>query len=106
MQDKLFPVKQLQTFLGSFTELKHDTLLYVKQSFAEAEGPEEKEPPPVPKGFVEPNLAFWGELQRLVAYTRAGFSKYGIFKGELEEFGRITRFEKDIKSYGIITFRT
>ena len=35
MQGKLFPIKQLQTFLGSYAELKHDTLLYVKQSFAE-----------------------------------------------------------------------
>ena len=35
MQGKLFPVKQVQTFLGSYTELKHDTLLYVKQNFAE-----------------------------------------------------------------------
>jgi hypothetical protein len=98
MQGQLFPVKQLQTFLGSFAELKHDTLLYVKQSFVEG-GDEPEKPPPVPKGFVETNLAFWGELQRLVAYTRAGFSKYGIFKGELEEFGRLARFEKKVKFY-------
>jgi hypothetical protein len=32
MQSRLFPIKQLQTFLGSYTELKHDTLLYAKQS--------------------------------------------------------------------------
>ena len=43
MQGKLFPVKQLQTFLGSYAELKHDTLLYVKQTFAEAgDGGDEK----------------------------------------------------------------
>ena len=43
MQGKLFPVKQLQTFLGSYAELKHDTLLYVKQNFAEAgDGADEK----------------------------------------------------------------
>ncbi len=35
MQSRLFPIKQLQTFLGSYTELKHDTLLYAKQSYAE-----------------------------------------------------------------------
>ena len=34
MQGKL-PDEQLQTFLGSYAELKHDTLLYVKQNFAE-----------------------------------------------------------------------
>jgi hypothetical protein len=96
MQGKLFPVKQLQTFLGSYAELKHDTLLYAKQSFAEAgDGPEEKRPP-VPRGFVEPNLAFWQELQRLVAYTAAGFNKYDLFKGELEEYGRLSIFKQRV----------
>ena len=54
-----------------------------------------KSAPPVPKGFVEPNLAFWQELQRLVAYTAAGFKKYGLFKGELEEFGRLNLFQRN-----------
>jgi hypothetical protein len=27
--------KNLTTYLGSYTELKHDTLLYVKQAYAE-----------------------------------------------------------------------
>jgi hypothetical protein len=89
MQGKLFPVKQVQTFLGSYTELKHDTLLYVKQSFAEAGGGSDEKPPPVPRGFVEPNLAFWQELQRLVAYTSAGFKKYGLFEKNWKG-GRLT----------------
>jgi hypothetical protein len=100
MQGKLFPLKQLQTFLGSYTELKHDTLLYVKQSYAElGNGSDEKSPPPVPKGFVEPNMAFWQELARLVDYTAAGFKKYGLFPGELEEFGRLNNFKEDVNFY-------
>jgi hypothetical protein len=99
MQGKLFPVKQVQTFLGSYTELKHDTLLYVKQSFAEAGGGSDEKPPPVPRGFVEPNLAFWQELQRLVAYTSAGFKKYGLFAKELEEYGRLTTFKARVNFY-------
>ncbi len=59
---KLFPIKQLQTFLGSYAELKHDTLLYVKQNFAEKGGGGDENRPPVPRGFVEPNMAFWQEL--------------------------------------------
>ncbi len=99
MQGKLFPVKQLQTFLGSYTELKHDTLLYVKQTFAEmGDGGEEKRPP-VPRGFVEPNLAFWQEFQRLVAYTAAGFKKYGLFPAELEEYGRLNLFQERVDFY-------
>jgi hypothetical protein len=77
MQGKLFPLKQLQTFLGSYAELKHDTLLYVKQNFVEKGGGGDENQPPVPKGFVEPNMAFWQELARLVDYTAAGFKKYG-----------------------------
>jgi len=99
MQGKLFPIKQLQTFLGSYTELKHDTLLYVKQNFAEGGDGSDEKAPPVPRGFVEPNLAFWQELQRLIAYTAAGFEKYGLFKGELEEYGRLNIFKESVNFY-------
>jgi hypothetical protein len=100
MQDKLFPVKQVESFLGSYTELKHDTVLYAKQSYAErGGGGEEGTPPPVPKGFVEPNLAFWQTLARLVDYVGSGFAKYGIFKNELEEYGRLKRFKEAVTGY-------
>jgi hypothetical protein len=100
MQSRLFPIKQLQTFLGSYTELKHDTILYAKQSYAElGNGEEEGKPPPVPKGFVEPNLAFWQMLQQLVAYTSAGFRKYHLFPSELEKYGRIQRFNRQVEFY-------
>jgi len=99
MQGKLFPIKQLQTFLGSYAELKHDTLLYVKQNFAEQGNGDDGEPPPAPRGFVEPNLAFWQELQRLIAYTAAGFKQYGLFTGELEEYGRLNIFKERVNFY-------
>ncbi|MCX5893379.1 MAG: DUF3160 domain-containing protein [Deltaproteobacteria bacterium] len=100
MQDRLFPVKQLETFLGSYTELKHDTLLYAKQNYAErGGGGDEGTPPPVPKGFVEPNLTFWETLDRLVDYVHGGYAKYGIFKKELEEYGRLSRFKRDVAWY-------
>lgn len=99
MQGKLFPLKQLQTFLGSYAELKHDTLLYVKQNFAEAGDGGDENRPPVPRGFVEPNMAFWQELARLVDYTAAGFKRYGLFKKELEEFGRLSSFKNRINFY-------
>lgn len=100
MQGKLFPVKQVETFLGSYTELKHDTLLYAKQNYAEAGGGgDEGKLPPVPKGFVEPNLAFWKTLKRLVAYVEGGYKKYGLFKNELEEYGHLRRFKQDVDFY-------
>ncbi len=100
MQDQLFPVKQVESFLGSFTELKHDTLLYAKQNYAEmGGGGDEGTPPPVPKGFVEPNLPFWQNLAQLVAYVEAGYRKYGLFKDELEEYGHLNRFKKGVAFY-------
>ena len=42
--------------LGSWAELRHDTVLYVKQSYSMGVGCE------YPAGFVEPNPAFWREL--------------------------------------------
>ncbi|MDR0282488.1 MAG: DUF3160 domain-containing protein [Candidatus Peribacteria bacterium] len=33
--DPLYQFKNLVTYMGSYTELKHDTLLYVKQAYAE-----------------------------------------------------------------------
>ena len=35
VQDTGYQDKQINTYLGSYTELKHDTLLYVKQAYAE-----------------------------------------------------------------------
>ena len=33
--DPLYQIKNLVTYMGSYTQLKHDTLLYVKQAYAE-----------------------------------------------------------------------
>jgi hypothetical protein len=103
MQDQLFPVKQVESFLGSYTELKHDTLLYAKQNYAEmGNGGEEGTPPPVPKGFVEPNLPFWQNLAQLVNYVETGYRKYGLFKGDLEEYGTLGRFKREVAFYASV----
>ena len=58
--------KSLNTSLASWTELKHDTILYAEQSAAEMGGGDEFEippyVPPVPKGYIEPNPAFFHQL--------------------------------------------
>ncbi|WP_034359076.1 DUF3160 domain-containing protein [Deinococcus phoenicis] len=60
--------KEMLTALGSWTELRHDTLLYAKQVMAEmgAGG----ETPEYPRGYVEPNPAVWSRLLTLEALTR------------------------------------
>jgi hypothetical protein len=58
--------KNLNTGLASWTELKHDTILYAEQSAAEMGGGDQFEIPPYippgPKGYVEPNPVFFHQI--------------------------------------------
>jgi len=93
--------KQTQTFLGSWTELKHDTLLYAKQSYAEkGAGGDETEVAAVPKGYVEPNVAFLDRLIALVSMTTEGLDKFNLmpetFKSRNSTFVESLEFFKKI----------
>lgn len=61
--------KDLHTALGSWTELKHDTILYAKQVMAEMGG---GGPPELPRGWVEPNPEVYARLLALVDMTDEG----------------------------------
>lgn len=75
--------KNLGTVLGSYTELKHDTLLYAKQSYAERGGGSPDVPlPPIVKGYVEPDLAFWDRLIALTTATRDGLKERNVMPEE------------------------
>ncbi len=64
--------KQLNTVLGSWAELKHDTILYAKQVYAELGGGPPPPPPLPPRGYVEPVPAFYARLAALTRMTREG----------------------------------
>ena len=66
--------KDLNTVLGSWTELKHDTLLYAKQVMAEMGGG----PPEQIKGYVEPEPEFYARVAALVGMTRDGLLSRGL----------------------------
>lgn len=66
--------KNVNTVLGSWTELKHDTILYAKQVMTEMGGG----PPELPKGYVEPEPAFYARIAALIAMTRDGLSSRGL----------------------------
>lgn len=75
MQTDAWARKDLQTALSSWTELKHDTILYAKQVMAEmGGGPGE----PPPHGYVEPNPEAYARLLALVEMTYSGLSSRGI----------------------------
>jgi hypothetical protein len=70
--------KQLNTVLGSWAELKHDTILYAKQVYAEMGGGPPPPPPLPPKGYVEPVPGFYARLKALTAMTREGLESRAL----------------------------
>lgn len=76
MQNDAWTRKQLNTFLGSFTELKHDSVLYSKQVYAEmgGGGAEERDF----RGYVEPQPKVYAGLAYLCALTREGLTEYHL----------------------------
>lgn len=76
--------KCLQTALASWAQLRHDTILYAKQSLVAAEGGDEEEPPPQ-EHYVEPNLEAWQRLLELVRLTRQLPLLDDHIRGKLDE---------------------
>ncbi|HNX29582.1 MAG TPA: DUF3160 domain-containing protein [Syntrophomonadaceae bacterium] len=70
MLNQAWQKKELNTFLASWTELKHDTILYAKQVIAEAGGGGDEEIDD--RGYVEPNPYVYARLAALTAMTREG----------------------------------
>jgi hypothetical protein len=72
MRTQAWTRKDLNTALGSYTELKHDTILYAKQVMAEmgGGGPEE-----LPRGYIEPNPEAFARLLALAEMTRDGLAE-------------------------------
>lgn len=68
--------KDLHTALGSWTELKHDTILYAKQVMAEMGGGGPAEAPP--HGWVEPNPEAFARLLALAQMTRDGLESRSL----------------------------
>lgn len=78
MKTKAWKLKQVNTSLGSWTELKHDSILYTKQPYAVAQmaistatkgGLPEPTPEPV-KGYVEPSIDIYQRTKILFEKLR------------------------------------
>jgi Protein of unknown function (DUF3160) len=89
--------KSLQTGLGSYTERKHDTILYAKQAFA-AEG---DVPARLfePRHWVEPDPVVFGRLDAVLDLLADGLSSRDLLDDEsaalLDELGDLmTRLEQ------------
>jgi hypothetical protein len=82
MQTSAWTDKNLHTWLGSWTELRHDTILYAKQSYtvlATSMMPTDEQP----AGYVEPQPVVYARLAALTAQMESGLSSRGLLDTEM-----------------------
>lgn len=97
MMNRAWQRKELNTFLGSWTELKHDTILYAKQVVAEMGGGGGEEVDD--RGYVEPNPHVYARLAALSAMTREGLeSRNLINEQDIENLKRLEELSLALKT--------
>ena len=108
--DPLYRLKNLVTYMGSYTELKHDTLLYVKQAYAVdweslADFWHEKmcsivvNPPslPVPKWYIEADIDIINDLIELSEEVELDFGElWDRVESQFSWFNEFLVHTKDI----------
>jgi hypothetical protein len=78
--------RQLHAALSSWTQLRHDTILYAKQSYGAAGGISVPgPPPPPPPGYIEPVPIFWGRLLAMTQMTSQGLDDLNVLTPEAQE---------------------
>lgn len=73
----------LSSGLGSWAELRHDTILYAKQSYTVFTTSVQPQPK-MAKGYVEPNPDAFQRMKRLVDMTLAELKKKNILSANIE----------------------
>jgi len=95
MQQTAWLDKDINSFLGSWAELRHDTILYAKQSYTGALssnfGPVE-EPKPEDRGYVEPNPEVYARLASLAKFMREGLESRNLLIDEYKS--KLARIEE------------
>jgi len=83
MTTKPWSYEKLQTFAGSWTELRHDTILYAKQSYTPYWGLPPTPPPDT--AYVEPYPQTYRRLNGLLNMTLNGLGELGLLSEDIEE---------------------
>ncbi len=97
MQSREWRYKELQTALASWTELRHDTILYAKQSYTAYL----TAMPGGSEGYVEPVPEFYLRLQALVNMTLNGLKSFNAINESQEK--RLERLQGLIKDALLIS---
>lgn len=100
MTNEEWQKKNLEGFLGSWTELKHDTVLYSKQFVAEMGGGDEEVDD---RGYVEPMPELYHRLSVLTQKTAYGLEKFGVISDTDQE--NLARLEELADQLTIISIK-
>ncbi|MEA3254344.1 MAG: DUF3160 domain-containing protein [Candidatus Altiarchaeota archaeon] len=93
MQTKTWQDKELTTALASWTELRHDTILYAKQSYTMKAGSAIFTPPDKPVvGYIEPVPEFYNRLLALTRMTTEGLDEMDVLDNSAKH--RLQNLEK------------
>lgn len=83
MQTDQWKLKDMNTSLASWAELKHDACLYAEQpTGAECGGG--GPPPPILMSYVEPNINFWSKSVDLVNLTIRVLNENGLYSDDIK----------------------
>ncbi len=94
----------LNAALASWAQLRHDTILYVKQPYG-AVGAGAPPPPPPPKGFVDPYPELYAKLRALGTMTRLGLQDLALLTNEAGVKDVLFRFDDLLKRIQDIAVR-
>ena len=83
MTNEEWTKKNLETFAGSYAELKHDTILYAKQLMAEMGGPDQE--PLDDRGYVDPQPVVYSRFINLSKKTAQGLENLGTLEAKQKE---------------------
>lgn len=99
MTNEEWQKKNLEGFLGSWTELKHDTVLYSKQFVAEMGGGDEEVDD---RGYVEPMPELYHRLRVLTQKTAYGLEKFGVINDtDKENLARLEELADQLTTISI-----
>lgn len=91
MKTSAWSRKNLSTSLASWTELKHDVLLYSERPYAAQAGEGGGPPPPSHISYVEPNVEFWKNAISFIDLQQQTLGRLGLLTTHTQEVNKELR---------------